>query len=199
VVGDQDDILLLADRRYVVNSTGAVKTSGNIADMFSLKREAFCRWTAPTTGAPIVIEIDFGTKPIQYMESLGINFGWGETAKNIKVERVLTSGGAYVQLANATANTLSSYHIASRATNVYKIRLTISVANNANTLVRITRIFATASTTLPATFVNIEGDNVVYGDIEIADPAKGIIQRSLDGSRWRQTISNTGVPTWTKL
>jgi hypothetical protein len=199
VIGDQDDILLLADRRYVVNSTGAAKTSGNIADMFSLKREAFCRWTAPTTGAPIVIEIDFGTKPIQYMESLGINFGWGETAKNIKVERVLTSGGAYVQLANATSNTLSSYHIASRATNVYKIRLTISVANNANSLVRITRIFATASTTLPATFVNIEGANVVYGDLEFGDATKGNILRALDGSRWRVTVDNLGAISTTKL
>jgi hypothetical protein len=103
MAGDQDDVILLADKRYAVTSTGAAKTAGNIADMFSLKREAFCRWTNPTTAAPIILEIDFGAKPIQYMETLGLNFGWGETPKNIKVERVISSGGAYAQLANITS------------------------------------------------------------------------------------------------
>lgn len=199
MAGDQDDILLIADKRYIVTSTGAAKTAGNIADMFSLKREAFCRWTNPTTVAPIVLEIDFGSKPIQYMETLGLNFGWGETPKNIKVERVLSSGGSYAQLANITDNTLGSVPIVSRANNVYKIRITISVPNNVNQLIRINRIFATASTSLPVAFVNSEGDNVIYGDIEIADPTKGIILRSQDGSRWRQTISNAGVPSYTKI
>jgi hypothetical protein len=199
MAGDQDDILLLADKRFVVTSTGAVKTSGNIWGMFSLKREEFCRWTNPTTGAPIVLEIDFGTTPIQYMESLGINFGWGETAKNIKVERVLSSGGTYVQLYNGTSNTLGTVHIASRAVNVYKIRLTISVANNANKLVRINRIFATAATSLPVAFVNSEGDNKVFGDLEFGDTLKGVIMKSPDGGRWKASMSDTGVLTWTKL
>ncbi|MGE7607637.1 BppU family phage baseplate upper protein [Peribacillus frigoritolerans] len=198
MAGNQDDILLLADKRYAVTSTGAVKTAGNIADMFSLKREAFCRWTAPTTVAPIVLEIDFGTTPIQYMESLGINFGWGESAKNIKIERVLASGGAYVQLANITNNVSGTVHIASRATNVYKIRLTISVANNANTLVRINRIFATAATTPPVTFVNIESDNKLFGNLEFAT-GKGPVMTSDDGSIWKASISNEGGLTWVKI
>lgn len=199
MVGDHDDILLLADKRYLVSSTGAVKTSGNIADMFSLKREAFCRWTGPTTAAPIVLELDFGTTPIQYLESIGINFGWGESAKNIKLERVLTSGGAYAQNANITNNTAGAVHLASRATNVYKIRLTISVANNANGLVRINRIFATAATTTPAVFVNTETDNKVNGDFEFMDALKGVIMKSPDGARWKASISNAGALTWTKL
>ncbi|WP_202190553.1 hypothetical protein [Bacillus sp. BA3] len=199
MAGDQDDILLLADKRYSVISTGAVKTAGNIADMFSLKRESFCRWTNPTTAAPIVIEIDFGTKPIQYMETLGLNFGWGESPKNIKVDRVLTSGGAYAQLANITNNTLGSVKIVSRATNVYKIRLTISVPNNVNGLIRINRIFATAATSPPVTFVNTETDNQLYGDLEFGDTLKGLVMKSPDGGRWKASMSNTGAITWTKL
>ena len=199
MAGDQDDNLLLADKRYVVTSSGAVKTSGNIADMFSMKREAFCRWTNPTTGAPIVLEIDFGTTPIQYMESFGLNFGWTETPKNIKVERVLTSGGAYSQAINITNNTAATFHMSLRATNIYKIRVTISVPNNANTLVRINRIFGTASTSLPASFVNIEGDNKVYGNFEFGDTTKGIIMKSPDGSRFKFSIDNNGVITTTKL
>jgi hypothetical protein len=38
-----------------------------------------------------------------------------------------------------------------------------------------------------------------YTDFEIADLAKGIIQRSPDGSRWRLSVSNAGATTWTKL
>ncbi|WMX58093.1 hypothetical protein [Peribacillus sp. R9-11] len=145
------------------------------------------------------MEIDFGTKPIQYMETLGLNFGWGESPKNIKVERVLTSGGAYAQLANITNNTLGSVKIVSRATNVYKIRLTISVPNNVNGLIRINRIFATAATSPPVTFVNTETDNQLYGDLEFGDTLKGLVMKSPDGGRWKASMSNTGAITWTKI
>ena len=36
-------------------------------------------------------------------------------------------------------------------------------------------------------------------DVEVQDAAKGVVLRSPDGSRWRATISNAGVITWTKL
>ncbi|PHF10705.1 hypothetical protein [Bacillus wiedmannii] len=39
MVGDQDDVLLLADKRYKVNLPGAPKSAGNIWAMFSMRRE----------------------------------------------------------------------------------------------------------------------------------------------------------------
>jgi hypothetical protein len=36
-------------------------------------------------------------------------------------------------------------------------------------------------------------------DVEVQDAAKGVVLRSPDESRWRATISNAGVITWTKL
>ncbi|NCD26466.1 MAG: hypothetical protein EOL86_12865 [Deltaproteobacteria bacterium] len=36
-------------------------------------------------------------------------------------------------------------------------------------------------------------------DVEVQDATKGIILKSPDGSRWRATITDTGVSTWTKL
>ena len=36
-------------------------------------------------------------------------------------------------------------------------------------------------------------------DLEVQDAAKGVVLRSPDGNRWRATINNTGVTTWTKL
>jgi hypothetical protein len=38
-----------------------------------------------------------------------------------------------------------------------------------------------------------------YTDFEIADPAKGVIQRSPDGTRWRLGVSNAGATTWTRV
>lgn len=194
MIGEQDDILLNADKRYVVTSTGAVKSAGNIWGMFSLRREQFCKWTAPTLAAPIVLELDFTAKPLKYMESIGIAFGNNEIPTNIKVERILASGGAYVQLLNLTNNKDSIIHIASRSANTYKIKLTIYGADT-----RINRIFGTTGDDYPVAFVNTESDNTIYGDLEFGDLAKGVIMKSADGSRWRVTIDNTGVLKSTKL
>ncbi|WP_202815373.1 hypothetical protein [Peribacillus simplex] len=199
MAGNQDDVLVGADKRHVLTSTGAAKTAGNLADMFSMKSEAFCRWTNPTTAAPIVLEIDFGTTPIQYMESVGLEFAWDEVPKNVKIERVLSSGGSYAQLINITTNASSTLHLPSRATNVYKLRFTISTPINANTLVRINRIFATSATTLGRAYVNTEADNKVFGDFEFGDTLKGIVMKSPDGGRWKASMSNTGTITWTKI
>ena len=37
------------------------------------------------------------------------------------------------------------------------------------------------------------------GDIEVDDSGKGLILKSPNGTRWRQTISNTGVPVYTQV
>ena len=199
MVGDQDDVLFMAPKRYTINSLGAARTSGELTDMFRLGKELFCRWTNPTTAAPIIIELDFGNKPIEYMESFGLNFGWGETPKNIKIERVLASGGSYVQAYNSTNNTLSSIHIPSRGETIYKIKITLSVPNNANKLIRVNRIFGTASVTTPKTFVNTESDNTIHGDLISGDSTKGFVLTAPDGSQWRLKVSNAGALSTVKI
>ena len=49
-------------------------------------------------------------------------------------------------------------------------------------------------TTSPASKLEVAG-----GDIEVDDSASGLILKSANGSRWRQTISNTGVPVYTQV
>ncbi|SCC45777.1 hypothetical protein [Bacillus wiedmannii] len=196
--GDQDDVLLLADKRYAVTLPGAPRTAGNIWGMFSLRKEQFCRFTNPTVEQPAVIEIDFGTTPLQYLESVGIAFAQGETPKNIKIERVTTLNGAYTQAINVNGNTADTIHIAARSANTYKLRFTLSLSNNANTLVRVNRIFATSGDEYAKTFVNTESDNTVYGDLKFGDAAKGVVLKSPDGSFWKLSIDNAGVEKWTK-
>lgn len=140
--------------------------------MFSLRKEQFCRWTNPTVEQPAVIEIDFGATPLQYLESVGIAFAQGETPKNIKIERVTSLNGAYTQAINVNGNAADTIHIAARSANTYKLRFTLSLSNNANTLVRVNRIFATSGDEYAKTFVNTESDNTVYGDLKFGDTAK---------------------------
>ena len=45
----------------------------------------------------------------------------------------------------------------------------------------------------------LKGDVKTAGDIESTTNGKGLVLTSADGSRWRQTISNTGVPVYTEL
>jgi hypothetical protein len=197
--GDQDDILHLADKHYKVTSLGAVKTAGNLWGMFSLRREQFCRWTNPTAAVPIVIEIDFGTTGIPSMESVGVAFGWDETPTNIKIERVINSPtNAYVSVTNQASLKTSTFHIAARATTTYKLKFTIWGTNNANTLVRVNRIFGTIGDGYPKPFLNTESDNKVFGDLIFGDATKGIQMRSDDGSYWKAKMGNDGVLTWVK-
>jgi hypothetical protein len=197
--GDQDDILHLADKHYKVTSLGATKTAGNIWGMFSMRREQFCRWTNPTSVAPLTIEIDFGPTGIPSMESVGASFGWDETPTNIKIERVINSPtNAYVQVTNQGNLKSPTFHIPARATTTYKLKFTIWGANNPNTLVRINRLFATIGDGYPRTFVNSESDNKVFGDLIFGDATKGIQMRSDDGSYWKGKMGNDGVLTWIK-
>ncbi|HDW3055576.1 TPA: hypothetical protein RMI67_003220 [Bacillus cereus] len=199
IVGEQDDVLLVADKRYNVTLSGAPKTAGNVWAMFSMRREQSCRWTNPTEVQPAIVEIDFGTTPLQYLESVGISFGWTETPKNIKIERVLTQGGVYEQFANVTNNAADTIHVAARTANTYKLRFTFSVPNNPNTFVRVNRIFATTGDDYPKTFVNTESDNTLYGDLRFGDAAKGLVLRAQDGAFWKVSIDNAGNLKSTKL
>ena len=146
--------------------------------MFSVRREQSCRWSDPTQEVPIIIEIDCSTNPLAYLESVGVSFGWGETPKNVKVERVTSLNGNYTQVANVTGNTAATVHIAARTAATYKLKFTIYGTNHDNKFVRINRIFATSGDDYPRTFVNTESDNTVYGNFIFGDASKSVIMKS---------------------
>lgn len=193
IVGDQDDVLIVADKRFKVSSLGATRTSGNIWGMFSMRREQSCRWSDPTQEAPIIIEIDCSTNPLTYLESVGVSFGWGETPKNVKVERVITLNGNYTQVANVTGNTAATVHIAARTAATYKLKFTIYGVNHDNKFVRINRIFATSGDDYSRTFVNTESDNTVYGNVIFGDASKSMIMKSPGGSLWKLVVDDLGA------
>lgn len=197
MVGDIDDVLLLANRKYTVSLLGKPRSNGSIEGMFSLRREQACRFLDPTQESPIIIEIDFGTKPIPFMESVGISFGGtpqqNQTPTNVKIERVQALNGAWQPVTNQGSLRTTSVHVASKVTNVYKLKFTLWGSNDptTNKEVRINRIFATVGDGYGTTYVNTESDSVMHGNLEF-DTSKGVVLRSSDGSKWRITVDSTG-------
>lgn len=204
MVGDIDDVLLLANRKYTVSLLGKPRSNGSIEGMFSLRREQACRFLDPTQENPIIIEIDFGTKPIQFMESVGISFGGtpqqSQTPTNVKIERVQALNGAWQQVTNQGSLRTSSIHVASKVTNVYKLKFTLWGSNDptVNKEVRVNRIFATVGDGYGTTYVNTESDSVMYGNLEF-DTSKGVVLRSGEGSKWRITVDSTGSLSSVKI
>jgi hypothetical protein len=200
MIGDQDDILVGADKRYKVNSLGVAKTGGNIFSMFSLRREQFCKWVDVKKETPAIIEIDFGSNGLDSLESVGIMFAWSELPTDIKIERVIGKvDNPYTNVSTVTKNSASTVHVATRSPKTYKLKFTIWGYTNENKGIRVNRIFATSGDGIGTAFMSTETDNKVYGDIMIADKTKGIVQQSPDGSYWRLGVSDLGEPKWTKI
>jgi hypothetical protein len=200
MIGDQDDILVAADKRYKVSSLGMAKSSGNIFSMFSMRREQFCKWVDVKQATPAIIEIDFGPNGTDSLESVGIMFAWAEMPTDIKIERVIGKvDNAYTNVSTISKNSASTIHVAARAPKTYKLKFTVWGFVNENKGVRVNRIFATSGDGIGTAFMNTEGDNKVFGDIMIADKTKGIVQQSPDGSYWRLSVSDLGEPKWTKV
>jgi hypothetical protein len=200
MIGDQDDILVGADKRYKVTSLGMAKTSGNIFSMFSLRREQFCKWVDVKQATPAIIEIDFGPSGTDSLESVGISFAWAEVPTDIKIERVIGKpDNAYSNVTTISKNATSTIHVAARNPKTYKLKFTIWGYVNENKGIRVSRIFATSGDGIGTAFMNTEADNKVYGDIIIADKTKGIVMQSADGSNWRLSVSDLGESKWTKI
>lgn len=167
MVGNQDDVLANLPK-WASYTTSLAKVAGEHANMWDILGEKFSSYTAPTIAAPLIIEMDFGTSPISFIETLGIQFLGTESAKNIKFEVVRTSGGTYTLVKDITGNTGSVVQVTYRNATIYKIRLTISEVNNTGTnRVKIGRIFATAGQSEQQAFVQKTG-GLLHGGLAMA-------------------------------
>jgi hypothetical protein len=201
MAGDQDDVLVNADKFATVTQvSGVTKVGSSFPQLFDLLRESWMGWDNSTELNPTVLEINFGTSPLSYFKTVGMTFAGSECPKYIKFEFVTSNGGNYTVSEEFKPNTKSVIQTyRTRIVNVYKIKITLWGSNNASTnRIKATRIFAAAGQTQGKAWVSTNGGKV-YGDIEHARSTDGIILTSPDGGRWKASISNTGVVTWTKL
>jgi hypothetical protein len=201
IVGDQDDVLVNADKLYTVTQlAGSPKVGSAFSAMFDLLKESWTGWDNSTEVAPIVLEINFGTTPISYFKSVGMVFSGTESPKYIKYEFATASTGVYNQsetFPQNTSSTVQSYRF--KSANVYRLKITMWGSNNASTnRIKLTRIFATAGQTRGNAWISTQGGKM-FGDMELARSTDGLILTSPDGSRWKLSISNTGVTAWVKI
>lgn len=200
MVGDQDDILVNADKFATVTQlSGVAKVGSSFPQLFDLLRESWMGWDNSTEENPTVIELNFGTNPISYFKTIGMTFAGSECPKYLKFEFVTSNGGNYTITEEFKPNTKSVVQTyRTRIVNVYKIKITMYGSNNTSTnRIKATRIFASAGQTQGRAWVSTNGGKV-YGDIEHARSTDGIIMTSPDGGRWKASMSNTGTLTWTK-
>lgn len=201
MAGDQDDILVNADKyAQVTQLSGVTKSGSNFPQLFDLLRESWMGWDNTTEANPTVLEINFGTTPVSYLKTVGMTFAGAECPKYLKFEFVTSNGGSYSVSEEFSPNTKSVVQTyRTRIVNVYKIKITMWGSNNSSTnRIKASRIFAAAGQTQGRAWVSTNGGKV-YGDIEYGRSSDGVIMTSPDGSRWKQSIDNSGVVTWTKL
>jgi Pectate lyase superfamily protein len=192
MVGNQDDVLANLPKwaSYTIN---LAKVAGEHVNMWDILGEKFSSYTAPTVAAPLIIEMDFSTSPISYLETIGIQFLGTESASNVKFEVVRTSGGTYTLVKDITGNTGNVVQVAYRHATIYKIRLTISEVNNTGTnRVKIGRIFATAGQSEQQAFVQKTG-GVLHGGLAMAKVTALPIASSTNRGQMLRIEGATGV------
>ena len=113
-------------------------------------------------------------------------FGWGESPKKIKIEYALRNWklGYRVDVPLNVGDTIISNM---KASQLYKVRITLSGYSQDHKRFRINRIFARSSMENGNAWLATTGGRM-FGDIEI-EASKGIIMKTASGVKWKVTIN----------
>jgi hypothetical protein len=197
-VGDQDDFLAYANKRFTVTQTGGpAPFSGSVANLFNPIPGQIAMWGTVLVGNPVIIEIDMTSDQAEYLTVLGMLFSWDEYPTNIKFESYNGTswsnfGPTYTH--NTTGWVIATQHQYQNT----KVRVTFSVAAAASGNIGCSRWFGQSSSKGGQMFITRNG-GTIYNDLEVMDATKGIILKSPDLSRWRVTVNNAGALITTKL
>ncbi|MEF3308323.1 glycosyl hydrolase family 28-related protein [Paenibacillus sp. GYB004] len=170
-VGNQDDYLAFANKRFTVSVSGPSLIGGQISNIFDLNGDLSAKWNGDTATKenPIVVEILFPSA-ITYFSNLGIMFGpWNESATAIKIEAKARGTWSVVKNnENLTApreifihNTFPFY--------TEGIRIIMSgSANSVSKILRVVRIFGQSSTYSGAAYLQTGGGKM-YGNLDMGN------------------------------
>ena len=193
IVGDQEDFLVAADKKYTVASTGKALAAGQPWHLFRRDSGSFARWQTPDATNKAVVEITF-PNGIDFLRSFGVSFIDNELAKNVTFFYQTAAGGTWTQNGNYTNNASSTVHRAINVNKIYGLKVEMHTPTNANGYIKVCRLFATTQSRIDKGFVAVDTGGKVYDDIEIGEIGKGIIMKTPDGTkRYRITIDNNGA------
>lgn len=203
--GYQDNVLAYADKINSVTNTGKPLQSGSISTMFDPYHPTSINkpyWTLEK-GEYIQFEIKINepNNTSKRLDFLQIVFSATYEASYIKFD--MHDGTNWLSLSEVTNNDkrFVVFHDTITAvagtSNPSIIRVTISNPLNKNKGVKIEGFIGRMLSTAGFTFMPRNGGKI-YGNLEFTGTNGNILQ-SPDGSRWKQTIDNSGLTTWTKL
>ena len=113
---------------------------------------------------------------------------------------LIVGNGSITSDSNNTAVTRSDALVAYYSGAIVAPSLTTALIDSTGDTSLITKEYFDANLDfLPVTGGNLSGSIAVDGDIESTSSTSGLILISANGTRWRQTISNTGVPVYTQV
>ncbi|KFN02228.1 hypothetical protein D0U04_03080 [Bacillus clarus] len=198
LIGNQDDILVNAPMKYSVKQVaGKLPYGGNLANCFNLIDEQSVNYIDIPDNNPVVFELDFTKNPIKMLNCLGLYFGWGESPKKIRIEYLLSANGNWVIASDVPLNVGDTIISNMKASQLYKVRITMSGYAQEHKRFRINRIFARSSMESGNAWLATTGGKI-FGDIEL-EASKGVIMKTASGGKWRVTIDEAGQLITTKI
>ncbi|MEH7457963.1 hypothetical protein V7183_12175 [Bacillus sp. JJ1127] len=198
LIGNQDDILVNAPMKYSVKQvSGKLPYGGNLTNCFNLIDEQSVNYIDIPDSNPVIIEIDFTKNPIQMLNCFGLYFGWGEIPKKIRIEYLLSANGNWIVATDVPLNMRDTIISNMKASQLYKVRVTMSGYVQDHKRFRINRIFARSSMESGNAWLSTNGGKL-YGDIEM-EAGKGLVLKTSGGGKWRVTINEVGQLIMTKV
>ena len=170
--------------------------TGNLANCFNLIDEQSVNYIDVPDSNPVVIELDF-TKTNTNVKLFWNVFWVGESPKKIKIEYALSATGSWVIALDVPLNVGDTIISNMKASQLYKVRITLSGYSQNHKRFRINRILQGLLWKSGNAWLATTGGRM-FGDIEI-EASKGIIMKTASGVKWKVTINEAGQLITTKI
>ncbi|WP_213414148.1 pectate lyase family protein [Xylanibacillus composti] len=169
LVGNQDDYLAYAHKRFVVRQTsGPAPSVGDLSRLFDLRGDYFVRWNdgRETQNQPVSIEIQFPA-PLTYAANFGMAFGhWKESPRSLRI-RVYAEGEWKTVCDHRDLPPLK-YFVQNYLPNfVERVEFSLAGTNDSKrNYLKIVRVFGQSTVDSGAAYLQTGGGKL-YGDVDL--------------------------------
>ncbi len=162
-LGQQDNFLAFADRRFTVTQQGPAPNSGYLKYAFDATHNNV-RWNSNDS---IIIGIDFN-QDISYWRAFGVNFTYNRIARSVKIEGYSTDSNTWITIYQNSSNNGNVIHSTGSYSHIRKLRFTFSgiVANGEIAIEEIWAYSAHTFFNAGGAFLRKDGGSI-YGKVSI--------------------------------
>ncbi|AWG44154.1 hypothetical protein BEH_24200 [Priestia filamentosa] len=187
-IGNQDNALANAHKKYIVSFTGKLPDSQIRA--FNLEPSQYSSWTSLTPTDEVKVTIDMTADPLRFGNVIGCAFVYMSIPDYIRID-VEKIDGTITTIKEET-NFSGGYVYQTYESIPDTVNKVIFVMKRSNgTSIRVSQFFASGNGTKGNHFLNTSGGKL-YGDVEF-DVGTGAIIKSPNGTKYRITVDDTGT------